>query len=118
MISGLILTSIAGFGQRGERNPAEMAAREKTMLLDSINDLTADQKIVINEIYDQYAKDLEKTFAENSGNREEMRASMQSLRKNHHVMLQEILTEEQWAKWQQITRNARERRRARRPQGN
>ena len=99
-------------------DPAAMADREKKVLLDSINDLSEDQQLVINEIYDQYSKDLEKTFTAFSGNREEMRASMQKVRQNHQEMLKEILTDEQWAKWEKIIKDTRDSRRARRPQQN
>jgi hypothetical protein len=96
-------------------NPKSMAQREKKLLYDSIQDLSEDQKLVIDEIYNQYGQDLQTSFDEAEGNRESMRAALQAVRKNKQDQLKEILTEEQWLKAEALVRQVRERRQARRP---
>lgn len=112
----ITLLSYTGNAQRPGWDPATMAEREKKVMLDSIQDLTDDQELVINEIYEQYKNDLEKAFADHGGNRDEMRSSMQAIRKNHQNMIKEILTTEQWETWEGLVKQMRQRRRAGRPQ--
>ncbi len=102
-------------GQPPQRDPSQMADREKQMVLDSLSDLTADQKLVIEEIYKTYSTELTALFAETPADRDEMRSAMQEIRSRKQVMLKEILTAEQMAR---ISKIMQQMRRGRRPPQN
>ncbi|MCA6074574.1 hypothetical protein [Fulvivirga sedimenti] len=102
-------------GQPPQRNPSEMVAREKQMVLDSITDLSEDQKLVIDEIYKTYSEEITAAFSENQGDRDKMRGAMQEIRKKKQTMLSEILTDEQMAR---LTFIMQQNRRQRRPPPN
>lgn len=100
-------------GGRGPGNPEEFIAREKQALYTKITDLSEDQKILIEGIYDEFAVTLKETFEEfrESGNREGRREKMQALRAEKDELMADVLNPEQFETYKTLT----SRRRGRRP---
>ena len=100
-------------------DPAKMVAAEKQLLMDSVSGLNNDQKLIINEIYKDYkASFLVARENADPGNREAMRSSMMSIRKEKDEALSAILTEEQFVKFEQLLKDRREKSQQRRRPGN
>ena len=90
-------------------DPVKMVAAEKQILIDSIAGLNVDQSLIINEIYKDYeASFLEAREKADPNNREAMRSTMMNIRKEKDEALEAILTEEQFAKFQQILKDRRD----------
>ena len=99
----------------GQFDPSKMVTAEKQLLLDSITGLNDDQKLIIDQIY----KDYEAAFTKaresaNPDNREAMRENMLQIRGEKTDALQAILTAEQFAHFDKILTERRERARKRR----
>lgn len=101
-----------GPGGRGARNPEERVAREKQALYTKVTDLTEDQKILIEGIYDEFALTLKETFEElrESGDREGRREKMQALRTEKDELMADVLNPEQFEVYQSLSTPRRERR--------
>ena len=94
------LASSAQGGQRQRMDPAQMVAAEKQIVLDSIDGLNEEQKLILNEIYKDYEKSLTAARASaDTGNREEMRAAMTTVRDEKNASLKAILTEDQYLRY-------------------
>ena len=104
----------AGIAQERTWDPEVMAEREKQVVLDSIPDLSDDQKLVIGEIYQNYAERIKASLDSSAGDREKMRTAFMEARTAKNELLQEILTADQWAVYERITTRGRRRR----PPGN
>ncbi len=105
----LILSATALSAQQRNWDPATMAEREKTLVMDSLTDLTEDQKIVIEQIYTDFADEVKQVFASNQGNREQMRGAMMEARQTKNELLKEILTEPQMKRLTAIMEGRRRR---------
>jgi hypothetical protein len=103
---------IDSFSQGGEgnrRDPAEFAAAEKQMVLDSIAGLNDEQKLIIAEIYKDYGNAITTARANaDPNNREAMRTNMTAIRDEKNESLQAILTEEQYQKYDALMKAIRE----------
>jgi hypothetical protein len=86
-------------------SPDEMMAREKQALYTKITDLTDDQKILIEGIYDEFGKTIKQTFQEmrESNNREGMREKMTALRKEKDDLMADVLNEKQYVIYTEVT---------------
>ena len=106
-------------GRQGMRDPSQMANQEKKLLLDSIESLNEDQKLIIEEIYRDYAESLKKVKANmQTGDREAMRSKMLKVREEKTEALKAILTEDQYQRFETLMRARREQFRNRRPNRN
>ena len=99
-LSILTICSYASFAQPpgGRMSPEDRVKREKQNLYKNIDDLSEDQTMIIDDIYDEFAVTLDETFQEvrKSGNREEMRPKMEALMAEKDELLKDILNEDQW----------------------
>lgn len=97
---------------RGARNPEERVAREKQALYTKVTDLSEDQKVLIEGIYDEFALTLKETFEElrESGDREGRREKMQALRTEKDELMADVLNPEQFKVYQSLSTPRRERR--------
>ncbi len=105
-----------GGGQGGPpRDPSEQLTREKLALYKSIDDLSADQKLLIDAVYDEFGVTVKEKMEEarSTGNREGMRETMQGLRKEKDLLLKDILSETQFAKYEEMLKSNRQNRQQR-----
>ncbi|MEO9483673.1 MAG: hypothetical protein ABJG47_09520 [Ekhidna sp.] len=107
-----------GGGRRGG-GPDEMIKREKQAVYAKITDLSEDQKLLLDGIYDEFEVTLKEKFEEirNSGNREGMREKMQALRKEKDDLVKDVLNEDQFALYQEVSAPRRGRRQGANPNG-
>ncbi|MEM9052071.1 MAG: hypothetical protein AAGC47_08490 [Bacteroidota bacterium] len=109
--------SIQGFSQgppRGGRpggSPEQMVEREKQNVLKKIDDLNDDQKLLLDGIYSEFATTIEETFQEarQSGDREAIRENMRALRMEKDTLISDVLNEEQYQIYLEISKTKRER---------
>jgi hypothetical protein len=110
---GLLLLPTESFSQGGgggpRRDPSELVAMEKQVVLDSLSGINADQKLIIEEIYKDYEKSIT-TLRDNADpdNREAMRTNMTAIRDGKNESLKAILTEEQYQQFDAIMKVRRE----------
>jgi hypothetical protein len=111
---GLLLLSTESFSQGGggggpRRDPSELVAMEKQVVLDSLSGINADQKLIIEEIYKDYEKSITTLRANaDPDNREAMRTNMTAIRDGKNESLKAILTEEQYQQFDAIMKVRRE----------
>ncbi len=101
-----------GPGGRGSRNPEERVAREKQALYAKVADLSEDQKVLIDGIYDEFAITLKETFEElrQSGDREGRREKMKALRTEKDELMADVLNPEQFEIYKSLSTPRRGRR--------
>lgn len=95
--------SLAQGGDRPNRqfDPSERIANEKKEVLEKITDLNEDQKLLIDEVYKQFEVTVKETIA--SGDRENMRAQFQENRKKKDEAMKDILSEDQFKLYHEVT---------------
>jgi len=102
----LTITSCAqpGGGGRPGGGPEEMVAREKQAVYEKITDLSEDQKLLIEGVYEEFTLTLKESFKEarESGSREGRREKMEALRKEKDELIADILNEEQFEIYKSI----------------
>lgn len=101
-----------GGGRRNGGGPEEMVKREKQALYKELKDLTEDQKLLLDGIYDEFAVTIRETFQElrNSGSREGMREKMEAIRSEKDELVKDVLNEEQYEVYAEISKPRRGRR--------
>lgn len=113
-----ILMAQGGPGMGRQFDPAQMVAAEKQLLLDSIQGLNDDQKLIINAIYDDYESAFTKARENmDPDSRQAMRESMMKIRDDKNEALQAVLTEEQYKAFNEILKRRREQAQQRRQRG-
>ncbi|RJE71727.1 MULTISPECIES: hypothetical protein [Reichenbachiella] len=102
----------------GRMSPEDRVMREKQNLYSKIDDLSDDQTMIIDGIYDEYAQSIKESFEEIRKNRnwEEMRAKMEALNEEKDGLMFDILSQEQYVIYEEMTTAQRERMKER--QGN
>jgi hypothetical protein len=98
----------------------DMVMREKQNLYSKADGLSEDQKMIIDGIYDEYAQSIEETFEEvrKTRNWDEMHKKMEALRLEKDGLMYDILNEEQFTIYAEMTeaqRKEMEKRRENRP---
>ena len=98
--------------------PEEMVSREKQALYEQVTDLSDDQKVLLDGIYEEFATTLKETFEElrGSNDREARREQMQALRQEKDALIADVLNEEQYAIYEKLA--TRRNRRGSRPEEN
>ena len=102
------LTSVNAQPGRGGRPPGggleEMLSREKQALYEQVTDLSEDQKLLLDGIYEEFAVTLKETFEEmrQTNDREARREKMQALRKEKDGLIADVLNEEQYATYTRL----------------
>ena len=93
----LVLLAAAASAQ-----PVRRSAEERTDEMAKALALSSEQKAKVLEIF-KAADEARQQFAEaHQGDREAMREEWQKLRKETDTKLKEVLTEEQYAKWEKM----------------
>tara|TARA_B100000508_G_C11445508_1_gene271143 strand:- start:483 stop:863 length:381 start_codon:yes stop_codon:yes gene_type:complete len=111
----LIFLCICGFttiyAQRPGGGPETMIAREKQAVLEKITDLSEDQQLLLDGIYDEFAVSLKELFENRTpGSREGMREKFRALRTEKDDLIKDVLKEEQYTIYESIASQRRERR--------
>ncbi len=103
------LSSFAQGGQGPRRDPGQMVAAEKKIILDSIDGLNEEQKLIINEIYKDYEQSMTTMRANaDPDNREAMMSGMTTIREGKNESLKAILTEAQYIRYESLMKAVRE----------
>ena len=117
----LLLFSFDAFAQQGQGGPGrgynmepkEMAKRITNQMKETLV-LTADQLPQIEKLNLKYAEKMNEARDKADGDRESMRSTMMAMMKEKDVELKNILTSEQFTKWEEWRKEAREKGRQRR----
>lgn len=99
-------------GGRPGGNPEEMIEREKQTLYNKVENLTSDQKLLLDGIYEEFAVTLKENMEEmrENNDRESRREKMEALRKEKDNLIADVLDTEQFEIYQSISKKRRERR--------
>ena len=81
---------------------SDMVSREKQTLYKNISDLSEDQKLLLDGIYDEFALTMKQNMEEMRNNRgsmdrESMRAKMDALREEKNNLIKDVLNSDQYA---------------------
>jgi len=98
---------------RGGFDPNEMIAREKQNLYTELPDLSSDQKMLIDGIYQEFSDSFTELREEAMKTRdfESMRPKMEALRKEKDELIKDVLSEEDYQVYLQMNEKNRARRR-------
>jgi hypothetical protein len=93
----------------GGFDPDEMVKREKQNLFKSIEDLTDDQKLLLDGIYDEFALSIRELRDEMRQTRDfqAMRPKMMALREEKDGLIKDVLNEGQYAIYLGLMENRR-----------
>lgn len=108
-----------GGGRRGG-GPDELIKREKQALYTKITDLSEDQKLLLDGIYEEFGVTLKEAFEEmrtSSSSREGRREKMMALRKEKDELVKDVLNEDQFKIYQEVSTPRRGRRQGTDPNG-
>jgi len=105
------LTSLISFAKPlgGARppvgGPEVMFEREKQAVYKDLDDLTDDQKQLIDGIYEEFGTTLKETFeaSRQSEDREARREKMKTLREEKDLLIKDVLNKEQFQIYNEIT---------------
>lgn len=91
-------------GRRGGFDPAEMVKREKQNVYKVITDLTNDQKMLLDGIYEEFAVSIEELRDEVRQTRDfqAMRPKMLALREEKDDLIKDVLNENQFMLYQDM----------------
>ncbi len=109
----MLLCLNATQAQRGTRrmDPEKVAAKQTEMMVEKLT-LDTLQAAQVEEINLKYALQMQDMRKEVSS-RDEAREMMQAMQQEKEAELQAVLTEEQWADWEEVRSQARKRLRSR-----
>ena len=107
----------SGRSERGRQGPGRRLQMEKDSIISKINNLSADQQMLIEVIYGDLQTSVDTLVASARENPENFRSQMRVLNQEKNAQLKEILSEEQWTQYQTMVQEARERRGTRRGRG-
>lgn len=98
-----------------QRDPKEMALREKQNLYRKVADLSDDQKLLLDGIYDEFGTSIKEMFDEVRKTRkwETLRTKMGDLRKEKDDLISDVLNEDQYDIYFAMVEKDREARRKR-----
>jgi hypothetical protein len=87
-----------GPGGPGGFDPDEMIKREKQNVLKAVTDLTDDQKLLLDGIYDEFSLSFKELREEMMQTRDfqAMRPKMEALRKEKDDLMRDVLNEDQF----------------------
>lgn len=88
-----------GGGRRGNMEPKEFAERQTNQMKESL-ELSDKQLPKIEALNLKYAEKMKAARDEAGDDRDAMRSSMTAMMKEKDVVLKQILTEEQWTKFE------------------
>ncbi|MDA3929902.1 MAG: hypothetical protein PF541_13200 [Prolixibacteraceae bacterium] len=100
-------------GQRPNFDPDEMVKRQTDEMVENLG-LSDEQAIQVKALNEKYGKKMGEAFQNAGEDRSSMRETMQTIRKEKDAELMDVLTEEQFTKYQDIEKKRREDMRQRR----
>jgi hypothetical protein len=90
-------------------NPEDMAKRQTEQIKEAVG-LSSDQEKEVYDLNLEMSKKMQAMFRENQGgDREAMREKMTALREDQNKKMKEILTDEQWPKYEKYLEERRSR---------
>lgn len=106
----LMLVSMVGFAQQRNFDPDELAKRQTAQLKEKL-DLNADQEKKVHEINLESMKKMGEMREKmrGGGGFEGMREKMAELREEQNKKMKEVLTDEQWKKYEKYLEERRAR---------
>ena len=109
-----LLTFNTASAQRPGGSIEERVAREKQVLMKKVTDLSADQTMLLDGIYDEYGVSLQETFNEvrSTGNWKELRGKMTALREEKDGLIKDVLNDEQYKIYLSIVQTRTEKKRS------
>ncbi len=112
MLSFQSLAQPPGGGRRAGSGPEEMIAREKQALFTKVEDLSDDQKLLLEGIYNEFEVTLKETFEEmrQTPDREKRREKMQALSREKDDLIKDVLNDGQYKVYESISASRRSRR--------
>lgn len=111
-----ITTAISAFAQRpgggrgpGGFDPDEMIKREKQNVFKAVEDLSDDQKLLLDGIYDEFSLSFKELRDEMRQTRDfqAMRPKMEALRDEKDGLIKDVLSEDQFLIYQGLMDNRR-----------
>lgn len=92
--------------------PEEMIKREQQNLYENLTDLSDDQKLLLDGIYDEYAVTFEEKMREafRSRDRTKMRETMQALVQEKDSLIADVLNKKQYKIYEEVSLTGRRRR--------
>ncbi len=101
-----LLISINALAQRPQntrplpqRSAAERVEMEKKSIRENVSNLTDDQVLMIDQVFEDYAKSLSAARADSNGNMQQMREKFKKARDSKEASMKEILDEKQQAEY-------------------
>lgn len=121
MMANLAVAQPPGPGP-GRMDMADMVNREKQTLYKTLTDLTEDQKLLLDGIYDEFALTMKQNMEEmrenrGSGDPETMRTKMEALHEEKNNLIKDVLNEDQFAIYMEQMESAFGQRKGKRGQG-
>ncbi|MEQ8882029.1 MAG: hypothetical protein RLQ12_20490 [Cyclobacteriaceae bacterium] len=100
----LVLTVTAVFAQRGGFDRSEMVKREKENVFSKVEGLSADQKLLLEGIYEEYGVTMDETIEEirKSGDFSQFRTKMPALQKEKDLLVKDVLNAEQYVTYEEV----------------
>lgn len=88
----------------GRMTPEETVLREKQNMYKKITDLSEDQTVLIDGIYDEFAQSFDEIRKEARENRdrEGMRTKMETLRSEKDELMKDVLSDSQWVIYEEM----------------
>ncbi|MEQ8582180.1 MAG: hypothetical protein RIC30_03770 [Marinoscillum sp.] len=102
MFLALIYLGYQSEAQRGSFDPVARVSEEKQNVLENMEDLTEDQQVVIDKIYEDHALKVQELTASTDGPSPEMREKMMKIRKEKNELMKDLLSEAQYQKYEQL----------------
>lgn len=98
-------------GRRAGGGSEEMIKREKQALYEKVEDLSSDQKLLLDGIYEEFQVTLEETMQElrSSGDRGSRREKMEAIRIEKDKLVKDVLNEEQYKIYESISQTGSKR---------
>jgi Spy/CpxP family protein refolding chaperone len=104
----LLFSATAAAQDKAKRSPEEMA-KARTERLTTVLELTPEQAAKVNALHLAHAQEAEARRTQQEAKREAMRAEMNAKRERHQAEMKSILTAEQFAKWEALNAQRKER---------
>lgn len=106
-----LLSFNMALAQRPGGSIEERVAREKQVLMKKITDLSPDQSMLIDGIYDEYGTTLQETFNEvrASGNWKELRGKMTALKEEKDGLIKDVINDDQYEIYLSVVQSRSER---------
>ena len=101
-------------------DPSEMVEREKEMVYSKVSDLSEDQTMLLDGIYEEFGVTLKETMDEirKTRNFEMMREKMPALQEEKDLLVKDVLNETQYEEYMTLMEKNRKQRRDRMEQRN